>query len=280
MLITAITSTLSFLLFLSLFFHRIYCQSPPRNNREAILAKSRQYLRYLIMFLCLVSSICLLLLAMKPINESTSTISIQLHKLPELFSISMYIFIGCYFLQTSRLVSGTGDDSGRIKVRYLQSGCNCLLYVGYLICTIASTTANEKNTWKYLSIFLGVISIIGGFIIIGLGRWLTSLVNMVPDLPTLIRETMISRISIITSACAVGLFLPGLYDVLLGSSVLGNEVPYPISGNISSISSTTVDIWNSIPTLLLLVIIFCLLRITSSNKKKATTNAAQAPLIR
>ena len=261
-IITIITSTLSFLLFLSLTFQSCVLNRSSTNTREAILNKSRQYLRYVMAFLCLLQTICGYLLAFKPSTESASPESIQLRKLPELATVSLYMFIGCYLLQTCRLVSGTGDDSGRIKVRYMQMGGNALLYIGYFMCTFASAAADEKDTWRYLSVYLGSLSILGCVIVVGLGRWLISLIHMVADLPPLIRETMITRTMIITVACAAGLLLPGAYDVVLGSCVLGNTSPYPVVGNMSSISSTTVDVWDSMPMIFVLLVMCCLLTTT------------------
>lgn len=262
---TIITSVLSLLLFLFLILQ--HCQQqPPQNKREAILAKTRHVVRLYIALVSLTQSIAGFILAQQRTRiQDISTLSIQLRKLPELGSISLYFFVGCYLLQTSRLVSGTGDDSGRIKVRYIQMVGNVILYLGYIACSCYS--------WRILFLYVGSVSLLGGCAVVGLGRWLTSLVHMVPDLPPAKRGALIFRTKLISVAVALGLFLPGVYDILVFSSLFKNKGPYPVSGNMTSITVATADLLDAVPMLLLIVMMSSLLLITTSTTKARATNA-------
>jgi hypothetical protein len=239
------------------------------SRRHANVRKMRQRMRCVIILCCFVQSLCAVALSQQsPANavSATSITFVQLRSIPELCWLSFYIFIVCFLLQTCRLISGSGDDLTTFKVRHLEVSLNVAALLGYIICSSISGATDHSDSWKWLSYFLGVLSVLVGLAVLVLSKWLISLLHMVPDVDTDKRETLIGKIRFIGVICAVFMVLRGAYGIVLATAVLGNTGPYPVAG--SSVNAVVVDLSTGCPMAFTLMLSAILLYGTTMKRRE------------
>ena len=268
MLVWTLASSIISLLVSLILSTQQCCSHRPRSNRAANLSRMRNLLRYICAFVCLVQGVAGLITSQCHLSSIPAVLMTNVRSIPQLASLSLCGSIGFYLLQCCRLVSGTGDDSGRLKVRYIQIGSNVTLYVVYLVCAIASAVVDPQSTWRWMSYLLGISSLIGAVALVLVGCWLLSLIKFVPDLESSKRDAIISRTKKLVMVTVFLLALRGFYNVILATSLLGNVGPYPVRGDVASINPVIVDLAEAGPMIITFLLMMALLYITSKKKKK------------
>ena len=269
---TIILASLSALLCFYLLFQLCSINNTKTTRRAANVQKMRHRMRIGIIFITFIQTISAFILSQR-FQFNTTKISVQLRGLPKLGWLSFYIFIGCFLLQTCRLVSGSGDDAGKMKVRHLQIIFNTTLVLGYTICSIAVGVIDPLNSWKWVSYYLGMWSVFGGIVVCYLGNVLIKHIDMVPDIETTKRNSIISGTKFVSMICSICMILGGLYEIVLATTVLGNTGPYPIDGN-DTVADISEAIHLGIPLLLATLLLF------TTRKGKKKQDVRQTPLLR
>ena len=192
-----------------------------------------------------------------------------LQSAPDLLALTFYTFVAVYFIHVARLVVGNGgsgeiaaaaggatDDSatdaragrgGRqqqplplTRTRVYAILANSMAYVGYglLLAVALIFRRADASLWRWHACFLSAVSLGGGLSILFLGANLRRLLFDVPRMANAFRDAMIWRVTVCTAIAGIGLVTRAVYGLVLASSLLGNDGPYPIP-NITVTNMTT-----------------------------------------
>jgi hypothetical protein len=171
-----------------------------------------------------------------------------LQSAPALLALTFYTFVGVYFVHVARLVAGSGgareDAAGAggagggaggaaaapTQTRVYAFFANGLAYGGYglLLAVALAFHRADASLWRWHACFLAAVSLGGGLAFLFLGGQLRRLLLGVPGMSRARRAAMVSRTSACTAIASAALVSRAVYGMLLASSLLGNDGPYPI----------------------------------------------------
>ena len=176
----------------------------------------------------------------------------MLESFPSLLALSLYTFIGCYFVHVMRLISGAGnyvgsDNAGAggrqaTAVRVYAKVANAIIYGGYaVVMAVALIFHRGDSLWRWHHCFLAAIGLAGSVIMLFLGKYLRSLLHEVPSLSCGRRTAMVARTTQCLAITGTALVLRAIYRLLLATSLLGNNLPFPIRSIAENTSTTQID---------------------------------------
>ena len=148
---------------------------------------------------------------------------------PVLLVVTFYTFVGVYFVHVTRIISGAGDDAQMMSTRVHALFANGLAYGGYaVIFAVALSFHRGPSLWRWHACFLSALLLAGGFVLLFVGARLRQLLQGLPTLSSARKAAMVSRTTTCTAIAGTALLLRAAYGLLLASSLLGNDGPYPV----------------------------------------------------